>query len=668
MKTPVKTLIALGCCLLSALTSDTMARNESGHGGGFHGGSVSRAAPSRSFSRAAPSRSFSRAAPSRLFSRAAPSRSFGRSPGGVSNNNAFAFSGRSAVRSVPSFGGNSMIRSNPVSGGNALRSFGPRTSAVQPRVGNFAANRSFQNGGLPTGMTRAQRGDALTLPNGVTRGRSGALSTFGANPSRSGNLSGLANRSAITNGSGLTNQFGLANRRAGNLTGQTAGLYRGSVTSFPVNTLSRSLERGQGARTWWNGGNAIRSTDGTFGRNALARNINNNFQRSVNWSTNRHNWGYNPWWSRHAVRPWYGGCWNFGWSDDYYDRLCWLGLSPWPGYGIDVDFGWGLCGWGLGNLLYDCGYLNYYNPYYAGPVYLDGGGQVSYTEPITSVAANSTATANDVSKMTAESELWVNQSQAAFKERDYLNALTLADKAVAAAPGDGALHEYRALVLFALGKYAEASGVLNPVLAGGPGWDWNTMIALYDSQRTYETQLQSLESYAKAKPREADLHFLLGYHYMVGGRTALANAEFTDAAKLQPADGVSAQLRDLTAASINGGGDKSASAEAQPAAGRPPPAPVTLQQIEGKWVADKGNRGTVTLDLNNDGKFDWTYDNNGKTNEFAGDYRINQKGLLVLDGKKSQMVATVEMPRDDQMKFVLAGGPPGDSGLTFNRK
>ena len=374
-----------------------------------------------------------------------------------------------------------------------------------------------------------------------------------------------------------------------------------------------------------------------------AGSINHNFRNGLNWSTDRHHWGYNPWWNRSAVHPWYGGFWNCGWNNDYYHHLCRIGLGPWPGYAccVDDDYGycptsgWGLCGWGLGNLLYDSGYLSYCNPYFAAPVPIAGGDQVGYTEPLASVAVRTTPNDGDVSKMTGESESWVGQSQAAFKQRDYLRALELADKAVAAAPGDGALHEYRALVLFALGNYAEAAGVLNPVLAGGPGWNWTTMIALYDSRRTYASQLESLEGYAKAKPRAADIHFLLGYHYMVGGKIAMANGEFALAAKLQPADTVSAQLRDLTNASINGGGDKPTASDVVPV---PPPAPLSVQKLEGTWIADKGAQGTVTLILKDGGKFVWTFDNAGHSNDFSGDYNISPNGLLVLDAKLSRMV------------------------------
>ena len=59
-------------------------------------------------------------------------------------------------------------------------------------------------------------------------------------------------------------------------------------------------------------------------------------------------------------------------------------------------------------------------------------------------------------------------------------ALKSVEEAIAYTPGDVTLHEYRALVLFALGNYADAAGVLNPVLASGPGWGWDTMVGFYD--------------------------------------------------------------------------------------------------------------------------------------------------------------------------------------------
>lgn len=411
--------------------------------------------------------------------------------------------------------------------------------------------------------------------------------------------------------------------------------------------------------------------------------INNNFQNNVNWSTNRNNWGYNPWWNRPATRPWYGGSWNCGWSSSYYHRtthyhshVYYGGYRPLPGYVVYEDnndvaeaIGWGLVGWSLGKLIFDSGYHSYSNPYPAQPVPSAKGSPVTYTQPITVVAAQTAPPDAEAAKMTEASESHIAESQDAFKQGDYLKALDSANKAVGEAPGDGALHEYRALVLFSLGKFSEAAGVLNPVLAGGPGWDWTTMISLYNAQETYMKQLTALESYAKAKPDAADARFLLGYHYMVCGHLEQASAEFAAAAKLQPADSVSSQLRDLTAASSNNGeSDAAKEAEAPAEALPPPPAPVPLEKLTGTWVSDKGAQGTVTLAFKEDGKFIWTFKKDDKSNEFGGDFSMNDNGLLVLDAEESQMVAAVTLPQDSELKFVLAGGPPGDTGLVFAKK
>ena len=57
----------------------------------------------------------------------------------------------------------------------------------------------------------------------------------------------------------------------------------------------------------------------------------------------------------------------------------------------------------------------------------------------------------------------------------------------------------------------------------------------------------------------------------------------------------------------------------------------------------------------------------GKSSEFEGEYSRNDSGLLVLDTDGTQMVAMVEIKEDRDLKFVLAGGPPGDQGLQFKK-
>ncbi len=437
---------------------------------------------------------------------------------------------------------------------------------------------------------------------------------------------------------------------------------------------------------WWNTNNRVTNNNRDVRiRNTTVNNttvINRNFERNVNWSTRRNDWGYNPWWNRPQTRPWYGSSWSGRWSNNYYHNNYHQGYHSGysngyrpPGYvSVGSAIGWGLVGWSLGALVYNTGYQTYQNPYPVRTEVAYRGSNYDYSQPITRVAVETAPKdAAEVEQITEKSESFIAESQSAFKERNYLVALELADKAIGESPGDGALHEYRAQILFALGKYGDAAGVLNPVLASGPGWDWSTMIALYDSQQTYTDQLQRLETYSEEHPDSADTHFLLGYHYMVCGHTDLATPQFDMAAKLMPADSVSRQLAELTSATAEPAADGEAPPPPTPPeddADLPAPEPVPLDKLTGTWTSKREDGSTITLDFREDGKFSWSYVSDGKTTEFSGDYSMNDDGLLVLDSEDSQMVANVELPeeqQDKELKFVLAGGPPEDPGLDFTK-
>jgi hypothetical protein len=172
---------------------------------------------------------------------------------------------------------------------------------------------------------------------------------------------------------------------------------------------------------------------------------------------------------------------------------------------------------------------------------------------------------------------------------------------------------------------------------------------------------------------------------MVCGHLDTATEEFRLASQLQPADTISQQLHNLCA--VTARPDDKAAAPAQPAdkpggapatppvdktlaipATPPAPEPVPVEKLNGTWVADKGAQGVVTLAIKDEGKFAWDFTKDGKSQGFGGEYSMNDDGLLVLDSEDAQMVATVALPREDTLKFVIAGGPPGDPGLEFNKK
>ena len=73
-------------------------------------------------------------------------------------------------------------------------------------------------------------------------------------------------------------------------------------------------------------------------------------------------------------------------------------------------------------------------------------------------------------------------------------------------PNDTVLHEFRGLVLFALGRYKEAAAADYAVLSAGPGWDWTTLSGLYPNVEVYTEQLRALEQYQNRtrRPRRQD--------------------------------------------------------------------------------------------------------------------------------------------------------------------
>jgi hypothetical protein len=531
-----------------------------------------------------------------------------------------------------------------------------------------ANNRPGQGGNRPTTKPMPLPGRPETKPGNVNYPRPG---------NRPGNGNG--------NGNNIGNRPGFGNNNTINRPGGGNTV----INNRPVNINRPNINNRPGTKpnwdnnkwgNWGNWHNRPGNRPG-FGNNVNIGNnvnvgINNNFHHNHNWGYKPNYWGSRPWWNNsYHHGGWHHGCWNYGWNKRWYGHYGYYRPRPWPGYVIydnDNDFAegvaWGLAAWGLGNMIYNIGYQSYRNPYPAPPVQTSAGTTViNYSEPIT-VSAGNMPPGDEAAQATAEekSSAALEASRAAFKQGDYLAASKSVDEAIAHVPGDPALHEYRALVLFALGKYGEAAGVLNPVLASGPGWDWTTMTGLYGSQGIYTDQLRKLEDYARATPTDAAIRFLLGYHYLVCAHLDQAYEQFDQAAKLQPADTIAAQLRDLCKSSISP--DSGDSSEATPPVeAAPAPAPVPADKLVGTWVSDRGEQGKVTLNLAADGKFTWTFSKGDQKNDLTGDFSIDQRGLLVLASDGSQMVGEIKLPEDTKLNFVLAGGPQGDPGLNFDK-
>ena len=397
--------------------------------------------------------------------------------------------------------------------------------------------------------------------------------------------------------------------------------------------------------------------------------ISPNFRRSVNWSYHPSCWGSNPWWTSSAChRGWYHSHWNYCWSPTWY-RRCYHNWYPsyYPGYYVrSYPISWGLACWGLGSVIYDTGYYVYSNPYTPEP-YRYETTVINYEQPISTIARQYTSGDEIASNLSASrSADALERSRDAFRDEDYLTAQTAIDEAISYQPGDSALHEYRALVLFALGKYRDAAGVLHPLLASGPGWDRATMTGLYGDENIYLAQLAKLEKYVAATPDQPAPRFLLGYHYLVGGDLDRAASEFEEVSRLRPDDSISRQLRDLARSSVKSDSE----VPVPPPAGDAGPAveAPSATQLVGTWRSNRAEHGLVTLSLRQDAGFNWSFTKEGVApTELTGTWEINDRGLLVLSSDNAQMVGEVKLSPEQRMTFILAGGPEGDPGLTFDR-
>ena len=203
----------------------------------------------------------------------------------------------------------------------------------------------------------------------------------------------------------------------------------------------------------------------------------------------------------------YGPYWGFGW-----------GFGPWWWWG---GLGYGLYG-GYGG--YGGGYDN---PYYTDS-YLSGG--YDYGQPLPETAT------------TSEDDAAFSQARADFYAGNYRKALLDIQPALQEMSGSLDVHEFHALIYFALGNYYQAAAVAHTVLEAGPGWNWNTLQSFYSSPEAYTQQLRALEHNVGEHPKDAAAQFLLGYQYAMLGHLKAASHQFASVVSLEPRDKLSAAI------------------------------------------------------------------------------------------------------------------------------
>jgi tetratricopeptide (TPR) repeat protein len=340
-----------------------------------------------------------------------------------------------------------------------------------------------------------------------------------------------------------------------------------------------------------------------------------------------------------------------------------------------------------GPSLYDWGYASYVNPYV---VYVPAAlvvGQTAaydYTQPINSLAA-----APDPG-VTSQAVSSFDEARAAFKSGDYSRALDLTDQAIRQMPNDAALHEFRALVLFALQRYDESAAALYAVLTAGPGWDWATLSGLYPNVSVYTQQLRALEAYCNQNPTSASARFVLAYHYLTEGHTLPALQMLKQVAALQPQDTLSPQLaRQIdpgaagaapAAGTAPAGNAPSATSPAGPPAELSPPpsphpgasvlapaAPAAGKEgrLEGTWTAQPDPNTTIKVTFPDAGHFSWTVTHQGESRQLQGKMTYGNGILTLAQDQGPPLVGNMTWSDETHFRFKLPGGGPDEPGLTF---
>jgi Tetratricopeptide repeat len=369
-------------------------------------------------------------------------------------------------------------------------------------------------------------------------------------------------------------------------------------------------------------------------------------------------YGYNAYGGYHS--GWVHGYWNghndaaWGWRNPYWGAGAW-------GLGLGMGLGWGLSSWGFGSSLYGMGYMPYANPYYYGGGMVGAGQSVmaapyDYSQPIdTTSAPADDSVANPALAL-------FDAGRTSFQQGNYADALQQTDAALAKLPNDTTLHEFRALCLFALGRYDEAAATLYAVLSVGPGWDWTTLIGLYPNVDVYTTQLRALEDYCSTNPGSASARLVLAYHYLTQGHTEAAVEMLKQVVALKPSDALSAKLlRQL---------DPSQDKPAPATPASPTPADTTPPQgasIVGTWRAQPAPDTAVALTIQPGGAFTWQVTQKGKTRQFSGASTYGDGMLTLAQDKGPALVGRVGWTDPIHMTFRIVGDGPDDPGLSFSR-
>jgi tetratricopeptide (TPR) repeat protein len=376
--------------------------------------------------------------------------------------------------------------------------------------------------------------------------------------------------------------------------------------------------------------------------------------------------------------PWFGWGFNSPFLGNWFrGRWGWNRFGGWLGPAGIGFWGWGsplrffptwgfggLAGWGLGPWANGWLFSRFANPYFPAvgapvvanwpPVFVP-----DYSRPLdlTSTAPAAESPEEDPTFLAARE---------AFMGGDFARALLLTELALQSHRNEPVLHEFRALCLFALGRYEESAAALYVVLTAGPGWDWVTMVGLYPDIETYTRQLRALEEARSQNRSDTSNRFVLAYHYMVQDHLEHARRQFEEVTKLQPRDELAAQFAKALSSSsqaptaaATGAAPSSETAAVREAA--PPPAALV-----GTWKANPAPDLGIELTLRGTGEFTWQVNAQGRSDAVSGNASFLDGVLTLSQPDAPDLVGRIIHLGDKQIGFELERGRD-DATIQFSR-
>ena len=388
-------------------------------------------------------------------------------------------------------------------------------------------------------------------------------------------------------------------------------------------------------------------------RQSLGQNSNHVEKQTVNKFPHK---SFSPHWKK------YGG---FGkWSGARSRRFGWgwgSWFSPW-------------CRWPFYEPIPIADYANPYTD--CAGVIVDG---IDYSVPISQMPADTVA---------ADGAGSFEAARAAFLQGDFDSALSAISQACRQTPHNHDVHQFHSLVLFAMNDYCKSATVAYAVLQDGPGWTWEALQTFYSSRNIYTDQLRNLEHFVTDHSSDANVRFLLSYHYLMLNHPDSAGRQLAQVAELQPADKLAPRIRagigetpSPSPVAVEDRSQRSTSNQTSTGNsvdGSQPPDVVDGATpivdvanpllLTGTWKANPDKNVQIELALRENGLFNWKFTANGRPQDFSGKFKLNDSALtLVRDGDGDAMEGTFKRTGDNGFQFRMKDSDADDPSLSFTR-